>query len=200
MSPTAEGAPLAETTSISPHESGAAANALAQEDIPVRRWTITTTDGQKLSGPLGSWAEEDPSETDVPPESLARRLEDLTLWAAFPGASIAVQSKAFEDWETPVEYPVMRASLDCYPYEEDPARRSPLLNIELAPECSVIDLDPDRLAVFLAAMRAQLDLLEQVAGKALLDAREEWERLREDTPEAAPRATSPAQARTAPAR
>jgi hypothetical protein len=147
----------------------------------VRQWTITTTDGRKYSGPLGSWAEEDPSRTDVPPDSLDRRLEDLTLYAAFPGASqIAVQSKAFEDWETPVEYPVMRASLDCSPYDEDPARRVPLLNIELAPECSVIDLDPDRLAVFLAAMRAQLDLLEQVAGKALVEAREEWERIRED--------------------
>jgi hypothetical protein len=154
----------------------------ASSERRVRRWTITTTDGQKHSGPLGSWVEEDPSETDVPPGSLARRLEDLTLWAAFPGASqIAVQSKAFEDWETPVEYPVMRASLDCYPYEEDPARRVPLLNIELAPECSVIDLDPARLAAFLAAMRAQLDLLEQVAGKALAEAREEWERIREDT-------------------
>ncbi|SDN05747.1 DUF6907 domain-containing protein [Actinacidiphila guanduensis] len=159
----------------------ASAESASSLEGSVRRWTITTTDGQKHSGPLGSWAEEDPSETDVPPESLTRHLEDLTLWAAFPGTSIAVQSKAFEDWETPVEYPVMRASLDCYPYEEDPARRVPLLNIELAPECSVIDLDPDRLAAFLAAMRAQLDLLEQVAGKALVEAREEWERIREDT-------------------
>jgi hypothetical protein len=160
---------------------GSASAESASSERRVRRWTITTTDGQKRSGPLGSWVEEDPSEADVPPGSLARRLEDLTLWAAFPGASIAVQSKAFEDWETPVEYPVMRASLDCYPYEEDSARRVPLLNIELAPECSVIDLDPARLAVFLAAMRTQLDVLEQVAGKALVDAREEWERIREDT-------------------
>jgi hypothetical protein len=159
---------------------GSASAESASSERRVRRWTITTTDGQKLSGPLGSWAEEDPSRTDVPPDALARRLEDLTLYAAFPGApQITVQSKAFEDWETPVEYPVLRASLDCYPYEEDPARRVPLLNIELAPECAVIDLDPDRLAVFLAAMRAQLDLLEQVAGKALVEAREEWERIRE---------------------
>jgi hypothetical protein len=159
----------------------ASAESASSLEGDVRRWTITTTDGQKHSGPLSSWAEEDPSETDVPPGSLARRLEDLTLWAAFPGTSIAVQSKAFEDWETPVEYPVMRASLDCYPYDEDPARRVPLLNIELAPECSVIDLDPERLAAFLAAMRTQLDVLEQVAGKALVEAREEWERIREDT-------------------
>jgi hypothetical protein len=168
----------------------------AEGSVP--RWTLTTTDGQTRSGPLGSWAQEDPSESDLPPEVLHTRLEDLTLWRAFDGTQLPVFSTAFKDSTTPVEYPVLSASLDCYPHEDDPAKRVPLLNIELAPECWIADLDPAALDAFLAAMREQLDVLEKAAGTALRAAREEWDRIREDREpdtSSAPPAKDPARPR-----
>jgi hypothetical protein len=146
-------------------------------DGRTKRWEISTTNGTVVSGPLGTWLQEDPSERGVAPEKLGLRLADLNQWTEFSGMARGVHSTCFGDSTEQVEVELLRVSLDCRPFDEDPAQRVPLVNVEVAPECWVTNLDPEGLAEFVAGMRAQLDVLEQTVGPALAQAREEWGRI-----------------------
>lgn len=157
-----------------PSSSALSATAAAFSDAStVRRWTITMTTGETISGRLPAWATDDPSENGVLPEELAARLADINYSKQFPGQVLRVYSPASRDGRsTPVE--VLHSSIDCNPYAPDPDPRTPVANIHLAGECWLTDLGPGELGQLAKGLRVVADRLDHDVIPALIDARTEW--------------------------
>lgn len=68
---------------------------------------------------------------------------------------------------------VLRAVLDVRPYDENPARHEPVVNLEVIEDHWIEDLDPDALADVIAKLRGHLDELDQVHAR-LVQARADW--------------------------
>ncbi|WJD99737.1 DUF6907 domain-containing protein [Streptomyces antimycoticus] len=138
-------------------------------------WTITTTDGQTVTGYLPSWAEADPSEKDLDPARLPLQLADLAHVARFDGAPLRVFSPGYEGFKGGVfEEAVFAATLDVHPYDDEPVRRQPTVNLEVVQDHWIENLGPDELADVIAKVRAQMDRLDDVHAR-LVQARAEWQ-------------------------
>jgi hypothetical protein len=134
-------------------------------------WTITTTTGYKAAGYLPTWAEDDPSTVNVPPQHLATELADITHHQRFPGQLITV---ALTDDGPAPETVILSGSIDCAPYSEDPTSRQPVANLQLIDDYWLINLDPDQLSTIATQLRTQADHLDHQVRPALIAARADW--------------------------
>lgn len=135
-------------------------------------WTITTTDGTKTTGYLPTWAEDDPTEVDVPPEELPQSLSLINHRTFFEGQLMPVTAPDL--WEGAQEEPVFEATIDCSPHDLEPHRRVPLVNLQIVDGRWVLGLGPKALAEVAATLRAHADLLDQKILPALIAARDDW--------------------------
>lgn len=135
-------------------------------------WTIATLDGTTASGYLPSWAEDDPSETDVPPEMLPVRLAHISHRTFHDGQLVRMLTPYSPD--EPEEEVVFEASIDCAPYDPDPAQRLPVANVQPCPGYCIPGLGPAGVADIAVKLRALADLFDHTVRPALITAREDW--------------------------
>jgi hypothetical protein len=136
-----------------------------------RTWAITTTNGYTASGPLPAFADDDPSTTGVAPERLSAELTDILHWTAFGGQYMRVCPAALDPGEDSV---VLTAHLQCAPYAQEPERRVPLLNIQIAADLWLTDLDPGAALEVADRFEEFVNLLRGTAVPAAVTARTEW--------------------------
>lgn len=147
--------------------------------VPVRLWTLTTTNGRSVTGYLPGWAGDDPSEHNVPAADLDDRLSDIHHTRFFPGQRVPIYAAASRSGR-PVEEEVLSCTLDCTPYAEGPDVRVPVINVHVCAESWITDLDPEGLAQVAAQLRDQADRLDNEVRPALIAAREDWANRSED--------------------
>jgi anti-sigma regulatory factor (Ser/Thr protein kinase) len=135
-------------------------------------WTITTTDGTVYEGYLPDWAEDDPTEVDVPPDELAQRLALVNHRTFFEGPLMPVTAPDL--WDGPQDEPVLEGSIDCNPHDPDPHHRIPVVNLQLAEGRWILGLDPHQLTEIATKLREHADLLDQKIRPALTAARDDW--------------------------
>jgi hypothetical protein len=159
--------------------SAAAEPATAEEATsPSRTWSISTTGGFTITGYLPSWADEDPSNTDVPLEKLSIELIDLAHWKPFDGQTMRVHHPAHADGDGKAgegEEDVFDGTINCYPYSEDPRERTPFANVRLVDDFWMNNLTPENLTKLAAQLRAQADYFERDIVPALEGARSDWD-------------------------
>jgi hypothetical protein len=137
--------------------------------VQTKTWTITTT-GPAITGHLPEWAEEDPSETGVPPDRLDIVLADICHYAEFSGQGMHVAT----DGGTGTFAVVLGGSIECYPYAEHAAPRIPVVNLQIIDDYWINNLDPDHLTEITAKLRVQADYLDHEIRPALIAARADW--------------------------
>ncbi len=152
------------------------------EDCPPRKqpapwstpgkWTITTEGGSATSGYLPAWAEDDPSEVDVPLELVSARLSGMNHRSFFEGPMMPLTVP--DVWGGVEEDAVFEGSIDCNPYDADPRLRVPVVNLQVCVGRWIAGLDPQGLAEIAAKLRTHADLLDEKARPALIAAREDW--------------------------
>jgi hypothetical protein len=136
------------------------------------KWTITTSAGFGTSGYLPEWAEDDPSESDVPLDMLRVRLGSMNHRTFFEGPIMPVSTT---DTKGDVEEDaVFEGSLDCNPYDQDPRLRVPVVNIQVCLGRWILGLNPQGLEEIAAKLRAQADRLHDEILPALIAARDDW--------------------------
>jgi anti-sigma regulatory factor (Ser/Thr protein kinase) len=135
-------------------------------------WTITTTDGTVSEGYLPEWAEDDPTEVDVPPEELGQRLAGVNHRTFFEGPLMPVTAPDL--WDGPQDEPVLEGSIDCNPHDPDPRHRIPVVNLQLTEGRWLLRLDPQQLTEIATKLREHADLLDQKIRPTLVAARDDW--------------------------
>lgn len=135
-------------------------------------WTITATDGTAASGYLPEWAEDDPTETGVPPEELDRRLVLVNHRTFFEGPLASVTAPDL--WDGAEDEPLFEGSIDCNPHDPDARLRIPVVNLRVAEGRWILGLTPEGLGDIAGKLRAQADLLEGKVRAALVAARDDW--------------------------
>jgi hypothetical protein len=156
-----------------PTSGTAPASSALPTPAPARHWTLATTDGQTVTGYLPDWATDDPSERNIPPGQLEARLADINHHRPFSGQTVRVYTPANTHAE-PVEEEVLHGSIDCNPYATQPEARTPVVNLHLAAESWITDLDPDDLTHLANQFRTQADHLDHTVRSALIAARNDW--------------------------
>lgn len=143
------------------------------------RWTITTTNGISVSGYLPRWSAcINPSEDGVEPNQLSDRLEDVNHIVWYPGQLVAgnLQGTPQGTGERSVgTTAILCPQINCDPFHEDPAKRSPYALVELIEGSDdwTTPLGPEGCTDLAAKLRAQADVLDQVAID-LAAARADW--------------------------
>ena len=167
------------TTSVAPKR--ATAVPLAQQPTPEgatspgRAWSISTTGGFTLTGYLPPWADEDPSDTDVPLERLSIKLIDLAHWWPFDGQRMRIHHPAHADEQAgESEESLFDGHITCYPYSEDPQERTPYANVRVVDDFWLNNLTPEGLAQLATQLRTQADHLEKDVTPILEAARNDW--------------------------
>lgn len=140
---------------------------------PVRRWAITTTDGQSRSGYLPPWATDDPSEQGVAPAELGERLADVNHYVEFAGRTVSVYAPGGGEPLVRDEE-ILHGSIDCNPYAPGDEPRIPVVNIRLSDQSWLTDLGPEDLAGLAAQLREQARRLDYKVRPALIAARDDW--------------------------
>ncbi|MFI5759117.1 DUF6907 domain-containing protein [Streptomyces sp. NPDC051569] len=140
-----------------------------------RTWSISTTSGVTLTGYLPPWADEDPSESDVPPEELSVKLIDLAHWRPFDGQRMRIHNPADADGAgLTVEESLFDGHITCYPYSEDPQERTPYADVRVVDDLWLNNLTPEGLAKLATQLRMQADHLEKDVIPILEAARHDW--------------------------
>jgi hypothetical protein len=140
-------------------------------------WSISTTGGFTLTGYLPPWAEEDPSATNVPLESLSVTLIDLAHWRTFDGQRMHIHhpARASDDGQASgSEESLFDGHIGCYPYSEDPKERAPYADVRVVEDFWLNHLTPEDLTGLAAQLRAQADRLEKDIAPILEAARDDW--------------------------
>lgn len=138
-------------------------------------WSISTTGGVTLTRYLPPWADDDPSESDVPLEELSVQLIDLTHRRSFDGQRMHIHNPADADHAgLAVEASLFDGHITCYPYSEDPRERAPYADVRVVDDVWLNNLAPDDLAKLAAQLRAQADHLEKDVTPILEEARNDW--------------------------
>lgn len=135
-------------------------------------WTITTTEGNTVSGYLPTWAEDDPTEVDVPVDDLPQKLAQVNHRAFFEGPMLPVTAPDL--WNGAEEDSVFEGSIDCNPYDPDPRLRVPVVNLQVSVGRWILGLAPEDLAGVAAKLRVHADLLDHKVRPALVAARADW--------------------------
>ncbi|UWE07682.1 ATP-binding protein [Actinacidiphila bryophytorum] len=136
------------------------------------KWTITTDSGSATSGYLPAWAEDDPTEANVPLDQLPERLAAVNHRNFFEGPMLPLTAP--DVWAGAEEDAVFEGSIDCNPYDPDPRLRAPLVNLQVCVGRWITGLDPHGLADVAAKLRAHADFLDEKVRPALIAAREDW--------------------------
>jgi hypothetical protein len=140
------------------------------------RWSIVTSEGLITTGYQPSWSAQDPTEQGVPLDDLASRLRDILHWTAIPGELRPRRRAARPDAAAEDEMGdwVFASTIECRPYDEDPARRVPTVSFHLTEQCWLEGLTPQDVADLAAQLRRQADRLQHDVGPALDAARADW--------------------------
>ena len=133
-------------------------------------WAIATSTGDTVTGHQPTWAENNPSQTGVPPERLEIVLADICHYTDFSAQGIRVATHGGPGTFTGI----LGGSIDCHPYAQDPAPRIPVVNLQIIDDHWIHNLDPDQLAAITAKLRAQADYLDHEIRPALTAARTDW--------------------------
>ncbi|MEU6848454.1 hypothetical protein ABZ901_00700 [Actinacidiphila alni] len=144
---------------------------------PGRTWSISTTGGFTLTGHLPPWADEDPSDTDVPLERLSVTLIDLAHRRPFAGQQMRVHHPARTDVDGQAggtEESLFDGHITCYPYSENPMERAPYADVRVVEDFWLNNLTPEDLTDLAARLRAQADRLETELVPMLEEARSDW--------------------------
>ena len=136
------------------------------------KWTITTNSGSATSGYLPAWAEDDPTEADVPVDQLPARLVGINHRNFFEGPMVPLTAP--DVWGGIEDDAVFEGSIDCNPYDTDPHLRVPIVNLQVCVGRWALGLDPHGLAEVAAKLRAHADFLDEKVRPALVAAREDW--------------------------
>jgi anti-sigma regulatory factor (Ser/Thr protein kinase) len=136
------------------------------------KWTIASDSGAVTSGYLPAWAEDDPTEADVPLGQLPERLAGINHRNFFEGPMLPLTAP--DVWEGVEEDAVFEGSIDCNPYDPDPGLRVPVVNLQVCVGRWILGLDPHGLAEVAAKLRAHADFLDAKVRPALTAAREDW--------------------------
>ncbi|MFC4032195.1 DUF6907 domain-containing protein [Streptomyces polygonati] len=136
-----------------------------------RTWTITTSNGYTATGYLPGWAEENPSQTGVRPDTLPVVLADISHRAPFDGQLIRVAPGGYGPGE---EKAILAGSIDCNPDTGSAEPPEPVVNVHLIEDYWINGLAPADLARFAAALRAQADRLDHEIRPRLIAYREDW--------------------------
>ncbi|MFF7155288.1 DUF6907 domain-containing protein [Streptomyces sp. NPDC008139] len=136
------------------------------------RWTITTDSGSATSGYLPAWAEDDPTEANVPLDRLPVRLAGINHRNLFEGPMMPITAP--DVWGAVEEDAVFEGSIDCNPYDPDPSLRVPVVNLQVCVGRWILGLDPHGLADVAAKLHAHADFLESKVRPALVAALEDW--------------------------
>jgi hypothetical protein len=136
-----------------------------------RTWTIATTTGITFSGYLPSWADADPSRTDVPLEELHIELSDISHEASFDGQLMRVSPAGIDPGEDSV---VLAPTIQCSPYVENSQPHVPVVNIKIFDDLWITDLDPAGAAEVAEKFRNFADLLSNKVVPQLAAARADW--------------------------
>jgi hypothetical protein len=134
--------------------------------------TITTDSGSTTSGYLPAWAEDDPTEADVPLDQLPERLAGINHRNFFEGPMVPLTAP--DVWEGVEEDAVFEGRIDCNPYDPDPGLRVPVVNLQVCVGRWILGLDPLGVAEVAAKLRAHADFLDAKVRPALNAAREDW--------------------------
>jgi hypothetical protein len=157
----------------------AAQHSVADEAVSSSRtWSINTTGDITVTGYLPPWADEDPSDTDVPLEKLSAQLIDLSHWKSFDGQLMCIHHPAHAAGDGKAgegEDIVFSGNITCYPYSEDPQERTPFVNVRVVDDFWINNLTPDGLATLAAKLRAQADYLENNVAPTLEAFRRDWD-------------------------
>lgn len=138
-----------------------------------RTWSIVTTTGERVSGFLPAWAEDDPSRTGVDPGRLHIALSDVTHETFFGGQFVPVCQGAQEEGE---DSAVLSAVMRCRPFATDDRTSvtAPLVSIQLVDDFWIRDLDPPGVIEAAGQFRGFADLLLTTVAPALTAARTDW--------------------------
>ncbi|WP_329175156.1 DUF6907 domain-containing protein [Streptomyces sp. NBC_01477] len=153
----------------------------AQQPLPEgaaslgRTWRISTNGGITLTGYLPPWADEDPSESDVPLEELSVKLVDLAHWRPFDGQMMRIHNPAHADGADLVaEASLFDGHVTCHPYSDDPQERTPYADVRVVDDLWLNHLTPEDLTRLTAQLRAQADHIENDVTPLLEAARGDW--------------------------
>ncbi|WP_327290402.1 ATP-binding protein [Streptomyces sp. NBC_01198] len=136
------------------------------------KWTITTDTGSATSGYLPAWAEDDPTEANVPLGQLPERLAGINHRNLFEGPMLPLTAP--DVWQGAEEDAVFEGSIDCNPYDPDPGLRVPVVNLQVCVGRWILGLDPLGVAEVAAKLRVHADFLDEKVRPALDAAREDW--------------------------
>ncbi|MBD0739426.1 DUF6907 domain-containing protein [Streptomyces sp. CBMA29] len=138
------------------------------------KWKIVTRAGFSVEGYLPAWAEDDPSQTDVPLELLSVRLADVTHWMEFEGQSARIRSALESDGERSGESQILWGVMECRLFAEEPEASAPVVNLAIVEDFWIDGLDPAGLAQIAAKLRGQADRLDHEIRPRLVAARTDW--------------------------
>ena len=161
----------ADTTTTSNNRGGIPVAGNALPASAGRTWAISTTTGYTTSGHLPAWADDDPSTTGVAPERLGTELTDVLHCTTFGGQLLRACPQALDPGEDSV---ALTAYLQCAPYAEEPERRVPLLNLQLAGDLWLTNLDPQDALEVAEQLEDFVTVLREKAVPAAMAARTEW--------------------------
>lgn len=141
-----------------------------------RQWIITTRNGVTVRGHLPEWAEQDPSEANIPANRLQMYVADIHHTRHYDGPTVKVNIPGEHGRYTgdnQILLPIMR----CLPHDDDPADRVPVVVVEaIAGGDDYLDpFDPAGLLDLADKLRAHADYLDDIAAH-LQDARDDWAR------------------------
>ncbi|WP_329177308.1 DUF6907 domain-containing protein [Streptomyces sp. NBC_01477] len=138
-------------------------------------WSISTTGGLTITGHLPPWAEQDPSDTNIPLGRLSLALTDVVHTQPFDGQTTRVHHPAHADGNPgESEDILLNGNITCYPYSDDPAERTPFANVRIIDDFWINNLTPDDLTHLATQLRAQADRLDNQIRPTLTTARTDW--------------------------
>jgi hypothetical protein len=142
---------------------------------PQRTWTITATNGVSASGYLPAWAAVDPSQTNVQPDHMMNRLDDVTHIKWYSGQLIERTDLPDETGRYTGPTAILCPQIDVDPFDEDPVNRIPTATVEIIEgwDCWIPGLGPEGAHALADQLRAQAAVLDQV-GDDLAAYRADW--------------------------
>ncbi|MBY8879729.1 DUF6907 domain-containing protein [Actinacidiphila acidipaludis] len=154
---------------------GAETPSTSVRDEKPRQWTLRSDTGVTVFGYLPPWAEEDPSDDNIPVKKLRFRLSDITHERVYDAPQMTVRGPFGDDGALEdVDSRVFAPQIWCGPHSDYPEERQPYAFITVLEECVIDHLGPQEVADIAGKLRAQADVLDQAAID-LAAARADWD-------------------------
>lgn len=144
-----------------------------------RSWTISTDNGTTVTGHLPFWAEDDPSEADIPADMLPARLIAIAHWASLGGTTLEVFDSTSGVASGPTTVlNLFSSSIVCHPYHDPDVPDElhiPYVEVQITPGCCwMTGLDPDALTTLATTLRTLAENFESEVRPQLIAARADW--------------------------